>query len=175
MWDHLGPRDCTGRLRCQRTREGNCVSDNVFCARRTACAGRRRLLGRPSRMAIRIPVRKQRWLAIAIAAFFVVPGIQMRTDTSNGASMIASFLELLRQPRFCALVIHTGCSTGTVLIVATASSSLMKELLHRPATEFRFYFTMVPMGFIIRDDNIQPSRESRFRRGHDPHWGLLSR
>ena len=73
----------------------------------------------------------------------------MRTDTSNGASMIASFLELLRQPRFCALVIHTGCSTGTFLIVATASSSLMKELLHRPATEFGLYFTMVPMGFII--------------------------
>ena len=63
--------------------------------------------------------------------------------------MIASFVELLRQPRFCALVIHTGCSTGTFLIVATASASLMKELLHRPATEFGLYFAMVPTGFVI--------------------------
>jgi DHA1 family bicyclomycin/chloramphenicol resistance-like MFS transporter len=35
------------------------------------------------------------------------------------------------------------------LIVATASSSLMKELLHRPATEFGLYFAMVPAGFVI--------------------------
>jgi len=63
--------------------------------------------------------------------------------------MIASFVELLRQPRFCALVIHTGCSTGTFLIVATASVSLMRELLHRPATEFGLYFAMVPIGFVI--------------------------
>jgi DHA1 family bicyclomycin/chloramphenicol resistance-like MFS transporter len=63
--------------------------------------------------------------------------------------MFSGFLRLCRQPRFCALVIHTGCTTGTFLIVATASSALMKELLHRPATEFGLYFAMVPLGFII--------------------------
>jgi DHA1 family bicyclomycin/chloramphenicol resistance-like MFS transporter len=88
-------------------------------------------------------------LAIAVAAYFIVPETGTRTAAGSSTSMIASFLELLRQPRFCALVIHTGCSTGTFLIVATASASLMKELLHRPATEFGLYFAMVPTGFVI--------------------------
>lgn len=88
-------------------------------------------------------------LAIALGAYFIVPETGKRTQASNSSPMFASFFELLRQPRFCALVIHTGCSTGTFLIVATASSSLMKELLHRPATEFGLYFAMVPMGFVI--------------------------
>ena len=86
---------------------------------------------------------------IALSAYFVVPETGVRMKANSGSPMVASFLELLRQPRFCALVIHTGCSTGTFLIVATASSTLMKELLHRPATEFGLYFAMVPLGFII--------------------------
>ena len=86
---------------------------------------------------------------IALSAYFVVPETGARMKANSGSPMVASFLELLRQPRFCALVIHTGCSTGTFLIVATASSTLMKELLHRPATEFGLYFAMVPLGFII--------------------------
>jgi DHA1 family bicyclomycin/chloramphenicol resistance-like MFS transporter len=88
-------------------------------------------------------------LAIALSAYLVVPETHVRSQESSGSPMVASFVELMRQPRFCALVIHTGCSTGTFLIVATASSTLMKELLHRPASEFGLYFAMVPFGFII--------------------------
>lgn len=87
-------------------------------------------------------------LAIALGAYFVVPETRSRIEASSSSPMIASFLELLRKPRFCALVIHSGCSSGTFLIVATASSTLMKELLHRPATEFGLYFAMVPLGFV---------------------------
>jgi DHA1 family bicyclomycin/chloramphenicol resistance-like MFS transporter len=88
-------------------------------------------------------------LAIALGAYLVVPETGVPRQTSKGPAMLSGFVELLRQPRFCALVIHTGCSTGTFLIVATASSVLMKELLHRPATEFGLYFAMVPLGFVI--------------------------
>jgi DHA1 family bicyclomycin/chloramphenicol resistance-like MFS transporter len=88
-------------------------------------------------------------LAIALGAYFVVPETGTQNRTAIGATMFSGFLRLCRQPRFCALVIHTGCTTGTFLIVATASSALMKELLHRPATEFGLYFAMVPLGFII--------------------------
>jgi MFS transporter, DHA1 family, multidrug resistance protein len=63
--------------------------------------------------------------------------------------MLRGVLELVRQPRFCALIVHSGCTTGTFMVVATASSTLMKELLHRPATEFGLYFAMVPLGFIV--------------------------
>jgi MFS transporter, DHA1 family, multidrug resistance protein len=88
-------------------------------------------------------------LAIALGAYFVVPETSAPNREHKSSAMLSSFVELCRQPRFCALVIHTGCSTGTFLVVATASSVLMKELLHRPATEFGLYFAMVPMGFVI--------------------------
>jgi MFS transporter, DHA1 family, multidrug resistance protein len=88
-------------------------------------------------------------LVIALGAYFLVPETGAQNRTAIGSTMFSGFLLLFRQPRFCALVIHTGCTTGTFLIVATASSALMKELLHRPATEFGLYFAMVPLGFII--------------------------
>jgi MFS transporter, DHA1 family, multidrug resistance protein len=34
------------------------------------------------------------------------------------------------------------------MVLATASSMLMKEALHRPAIEFGLYFSMVPVGFV---------------------------
>lgn len=88
-------------------------------------------------------------LAIMLGAYFLVPETGTQNRTAIGSTMLSGFPRLFRQPRFCALVIHTGCTSGTFLIVATASSSLMKELLHRPATEFGLYFAMVPLGFII--------------------------
>jgi DHA1 family bicyclomycin/chloramphenicol resistance-like MFS transporter len=88
-------------------------------------------------------------LAIALGAYFIVPETGAPNQSKVGSSIFGGFLSLVRQPRFCALVIHTGCSTGTFLIVATASATLMKELLHRPATEFGLYFAMVPLGFVI--------------------------
>lgn len=86
--------------------------------------------------------------AMLIAAWLGAPETRTKIPTEQ-SSMLGGVLELLRQPRFCALIAHSGCSTGTFLVVATASSSLMKELLHRPATEFGLYFAMVPAGFII--------------------------
>ena len=88
-------------------------------------------------------------LAITLGSYFVVPETRDPNQANKTSSTFSTFAELFRHPRFCALVIHTGCSTGTFLVVATASSMLMKELLHRPATEFGLYFAMVPTGFVI--------------------------
>lgn len=88
-------------------------------------------------------------LAVIAGTYFVIPETGSRTAADRGAPMAAGLLELMRHRRFCALVIHTGCSTGVFLTLATASSILMKELLHRPATEFGLYFAMVPVGFIV--------------------------
>jgi len=85
----------------------------------------------------------------AIAAHLVVPETRAQGLRTGSSPILSGFFELLRQPRFCALVIHTGCSTGTFLIIASASSTLMKELLHRSATEFGLYFAMIPAGFVI--------------------------
>jgi DHA1 family bicyclomycin/chloramphenicol resistance-like MFS transporter len=86
--------------------------------------------------------------AMAIAALLFVPETGKGTAATTSASGWRGLFELLKHPRFCALIVHTGCSTGTFLVVATASSSLMKDALHRSATEFGLYFAMVPFGFV---------------------------
>jgi MFS transporter, DHA1 family, multidrug resistance protein len=87
-------------------------------------------------------------LAMTIAALLFVPETGKGSVVATSSSGWRSILKLLKYPRFCSLIIHTGCSTGTFLVVATASSSLMKEALHRSATEFGLYFAMVPFGFV---------------------------
>ena len=86
--------------------------------------------------------------AAILGTYFLIPETGVLTEAGRGVSMAKGLIELMRHPRFCALVIHTGCSTGMFLTLATASSTFMKELLHRPATEFGFYFAMVPVGFV---------------------------
>lgn len=88
-------------------------------------------------------------LAVVVGTYFVIAETGKRTDVDRGAPIAAGLLELVRHPRFCALVVHTGCSTGMFLTLATAASIFMKEVLHRPATEFGLYFSMMPIGFII--------------------------
>lgn len=69
-------------------------------------------------------------------------------ESGQHGKVLGSYAELLAQPRFVALVLQTGFATGTFLIVATASSTLMKELLGRPAREFGLYFVLLPLGFM---------------------------
>jgi DHA1 family bicyclomycin/chloramphenicol resistance-like MFS transporter len=86
--------------------------------------------------------------AMLVAAHFVVQESAAPSHEKSGPTMISGFVQLLAQPRFCALIAQTACSTGTFMVIATASSMLMKETLHRPATEFGLYFSMVPLGFM---------------------------
>ena len=54
---------------------------------------------------------------------------------------------LFRRLRFNAFVLQSGFNTGAFMVMASASASLMTELLHRPATEFGLYFMLFPVGF----------------------------
>jgi DHA1 family bicyclomycin/chloramphenicol resistance-like MFS transporter len=45
-------------------------------------------------------------------------------------------------------VLQSGFTTASFLTTATAASSLMKEMLHRPSTEFGMYFLLFPFGFL---------------------------
>jgi DHA1 family bicyclomycin/chloramphenicol resistance-like MFS transporter len=51
--------------------------------------------------------------------------------------------------RFSAFLLQTGFSTGVFFTLATASAIIMKEMLHRPAAEYGFYFLVFPAGFLI--------------------------
>ena len=87
-------------------------------------------------------------VAITIGVWLVIYETRPPGDVGQQGKVLRSYAELLAQPRFVALVLQTGFATGTFLIVASASSSLMKELLGRPATEFGLYFVLLPLGFL---------------------------
>jgi len=65
-----------------------------------------------------------------------------------GGNVLRNYYELFRHPRFTAFVLQSGFMTSTFLVAATAASSLLKDLLQRPSTEFGFYFLLFPFGFL---------------------------
>jgi DHA1 family bicyclomycin/chloramphenicol resistance-like MFS transporter len=86
--------------------------------------------------------------AIMASAYAVIYETRPAGEQPHGGGVLRGYLDLFAHPRFCALVLQTGFSTGAFLTVGTASATLMKELLGRPATEFGLYFTLLPLGFI---------------------------
>lgn len=63
-------------------------------------------------------------------------------------NLLQNYWALLRHLRFGAFVLQTGCCTGSFMVSATAASSLMKETLHRPSSEFGIYFLLFPLGLL---------------------------
>ena len=86
---------------------------------------------------------------ITVAAYLAVfesrPPSPANRTTGN---VLRNYLDLFRHMRFTAFVLQTGCCTASFLVAASAASSLMKELLHRPSTEFGIYFLLFPFGFL---------------------------
>lgn len=68
--------------------------------------------------------------------------------TRTGRNVLRDYSELFRHPRFTAFVLQSGFTTASFLATATAASSLMKEMLHRPSAEFGMYFLLFPFGFL---------------------------
>ncbi len=87
--------------------------------------------------------------AITLAVYGVIYETRPSGEMRHAGGVLRSYVELFAQPRFMALVLQTGLSTGAFLVVGTASATLMKELLGRPATEFGLYFVLLPVGFLI--------------------------
>jgi MFS transporter, DHA1 family, multidrug resistance protein len=72
-----------------------------------------------------------------------------RSVTADNVGILRSYGALLRRPVFTAFVLQSGFNTGAFMTMASASSSLMKDLLQRPSTEFGLYFLMFPVGFFL--------------------------
>jgi len=86
---------------------------------------------------------------IALIAYLAV--FESRPPNAGHAAsgnVLRNYAELFRHVRFTAFVLHSGFLTGSFLVAATAASSLMKDLLHRPSAEFGFYFLLFPLGFL---------------------------
>ncbi len=65
-----------------------------------------------------------------------------------GQSVLRDYAALFRHVTFAAFVLQSGFCTASFLVTATAASTLLKEMLHRPSTEFGFYFLAFPFGFL---------------------------
>ena len=86
--------------------------------------------------------------AIAAAVYAVIYETRPTGEPRHEGGVVRGYVELFAQLRFTALVLQSGFSTGAFLIVGTASATLMRELLGRPATEFGLYFVLLPIGFL---------------------------
>src|SRR5579864_5210566 len=66
----------------------------------------------------------------------------------SGRAVWRDYLDLFRHLRFTAFVLQSGFCTASFLTAASAASSLLKDLLHRPSAEFGVYFLLFPLGFL---------------------------
>lgn len=88
--------------------------------------------------------------AIMLVAYLVIAETHPVSKRNIGGESVAqSYAALFSRLRFNAFVFQSGLTTGTFMVMATASASLMTELLKRPATEFGLYFLLFPMGFFF--------------------------
>ncbi|MGA8615699.1 MAG: multidrug effflux MFS transporter [Xanthobacteraceae bacterium] len=88
---------------------------------------------------------------ITLNAYLAVFESRPPTPVSSrraGQSVLRDYAVLFRNPTFTAFVLQSGFCTASFLVTATAASTLLKEMLHRPSTEFGFYFLTFPFGFL---------------------------
>ncbi len=87
---------------------------------------------------------------IAVLAYAVI--FESRPPSSANrvkGSLLRNYADLFGHPRFTAFVLQSGFNTGAFLVTATAASSLLKDMLHRPSAEFGIYFLMFPFGYLF--------------------------
>ena len=86
---------------------------------------------------------------IAISAYLALFESRPPTQANRiGGNILRNYLELFRHLRFTAFVLQSGFCTSSFLVAATAASSLMKEMLDRPSSEFGIYFLLFPFGLL---------------------------
>lgn len=70
------------------------------------------------------------------------------TETSFG-EMIAGFARLLAQPIFCGYALNAAFSLSVFFAFIAGAPYVMVDVLHRPASEYGFYFILTAIGFML--------------------------
>ena len=87
-------------------------------------------------------------LTLAILAWFVIRETNESRRTATSARSIASdYRRLFSDARFTAFVLQSGLCSGAFFTMAIASAFVMKEYLHRPASEYGLWFMLFPTGY----------------------------
>lgn len=94
------------------------------------------------------------WFALLLGGLILIGAAMVLHETLPPVSgprktsgMLRGFGRLLRQPLFMAFVLQSGFSSGTFFGLASAATFMMQDLLHRPASEFGFYFLLFATGY----------------------------
>ncbi len=66
----------------------------------------------------------------------------------SSGNILRNYADLFRHARFTGFVLQSGFMSATFLTTASAASSLLKDMLHRPSTEFGIYFLLFPFGYL---------------------------
>lgn len=88
-------------------------------------------------------------VAITLAlSLIVLPAGDSRPAVSHRKeSLIRGYVRLFRSIRFCGFVFQPAFGSGAFFAHAAAATFLMNGLMHRPASEFGFYFIFFPVGY----------------------------
>ena len=86
---------------------------------------------------------------IAVVVSMVVIGETHRPESGPRPGLVSGYWRLLSAPRFMLYALNPAFATGGFFTHATASSYLMSEVLHRPATEFGLLFMIGPAGYML--------------------------
>jgi MFS transporter, DHA1 family, multidrug resistance protein len=87
---------------------------------------------------------------IAGLTYFAVFETRAPSPENRGSgTVLQHYIALFSHLRFTAFVLQTGFITGTFMVAATAASGLLRDLLHRPSTEFGLYFLLFPSGLLF--------------------------
>ena len=80
-----------------------------------------------------------------VAVFESRPPMPGKRSSGN---ILRNYADLFRHARFTGFVLQSGFMSATFLTTASAASSLLKDMLHRPSTEFGIYFLLFPFGYL---------------------------
>jgi MFS transporter, DHA1 family, multidrug resistance protein len=80
-----------------------------------------------------------------VAVFESRPPVPGKRGSGN---ILRNYADLFRHARFTGFVLQSGFMSATFLTTASAASSLLKDMLHRPSTEFGIYFLLFPFGYL---------------------------
>jgi MFS transporter, DHA1 family, multidrug resistance protein len=95
--------------------------------------------------------------AITVAAYLVIGETRPELDRAgHDVGLLRGYAQLFRRPQFVGYVLQSGFNTAAFMTMASASATLMKELLQRPSSEFGLYFLLFPLGFFF--GNLTSSR-----------------
>ncbi len=83
----------------------------------------------------------------ALAWFVLFETHRPRRAVGEAVSLVSSYVRLFSSARFTGFVCQSGFSSGAFFAIAVSATYLMRDTLHRSATEYGLFFLGMPLAF----------------------------